>query len=76
MSTLLQTLAQNLDAVRERMAAACTVAGRSVDSVQLIAVTKYASVEETAALVRLGVADLGESRVQDAEKKIADPSEN
>jgi PLP dependent protein len=56
-------LAQNLDAVRARIAAACLSAGREPSEVRLVAVTKYAGVPYAAALLALGQRDLGENRV-------------
>lgn len=55
---------ENLARVRERIAHACDAAGRSVDEVRLVGVTKYVGVEETAALIRAGCHALGESRPQ------------
>lgn len=57
-------IADNLDHVRERIQRAAESAGRSASEVQLVAVTKYADVEVTAALVRAGCDTLGESRPQ------------
>ena len=54
----------NLQRVRDRIAAACDRAHRSVSDVALVAVTKSADEQAIAELVALGVADLGESRVQ------------
>ena len=64
MSRLLQTLGENLAAVRQRMADACRIAARPVDSVQLIAVTKYAQPEWIAGLISLGLTQFGENRPQ------------
>ena len=64
MSSLLQTLGRNLDAVRQRAAEACRVVGRSPDSVQLIAVTKYAQMEWIEGLIALGHSQFGENRPQ------------
>ncbi len=64
MSRLRETLCQNVEAVRQRVAAACRVAGRSVDSVQLIAVTKYAQPEWIEGLISLGLTQFGENRPQ------------
>ncbi len=71
MSKLLQILSENLAAVRTRMAAACQVAGRSADSVQLIAVTKYAQVEWIEGLIALGLTQFGENRPQQLEERQA-----
>ncbi|HZZ42534.1 MAG TPA: YggS family pyridoxal phosphate-dependent enzyme [Tepidisphaeraceae bacterium] len=57
-------LAERLDSVRERIAAACARAKRPVSDVTLIAVTKNAVPEQIREIISLGVTDLGESRVQ------------
>ncbi len=62
-------IAGNLAAVRERIAAACVAAGRSPDSVTLIAVTKTYPASDVAHLVSLGVLDIGENRDQEAAPK-------
>jgi pyridoxal phosphate enzyme (YggS family) len=58
-----------LEHVRARIAAAARDAGRSAGDVQLVAVTKSVHAEQAAALVELGVHDLGESRLQELEAK-------
>lgn len=42
--------------------------------VTLIAVTKYQTIEDTNAIIELGVKDIGESRAQDLEQKLPDLS--
>jgi hypothetical protein len=64
-------LAERLAAVEERLRAACLRAGRSRAEVTLVAVTKTATVEAAAALVELGVRDLGEGRPQELWRKAA-----
>lgn len=64
MSPLQQRLADNLAAVRAEMQTACDRAGRSIDDVTLVAVTKYADLEWIRELAALGVAELGENRPQ------------
>ena len=54
----------NLAAVQSRIAAAASAAGRSPDSVTLVAVTKYVDAEITALLVDAGAEVLGENRPQ------------
>ncbi len=52
------------------MRAAALRAGRNPDALRLVAVTKYASLEAVQELLNSGlVADVGENRVQNAEKK-------
>lgn len=50
--------------VRERIAAAAARNGRRAEDVLLVAVTKYASIDQIRELLSLGHIDLGESRVQ------------
>ncbi len=64
-------LAERLAAVEERLTAACRRAGRSRADVTLVAVTKTASVEAAAAMLELGVLDLGEGRPQELWRKAA-----
>lgn len=66
-----QHLADNLAAVRARMAAACARAGRSEDEVRLVAVTKSVDAETCAALHALGVTEMGENRIEVAGPKVA-----
>jgi len=57
-------------AVRERIAAAASDAGRSVDDVRLIAVSKYATVDQVAVAIEAGHRDFGENYVLDAFAKM------
>jgi hypothetical protein len=57
-------LAEKLSEVRDRIAAAAVKAKREPGEVTLIAVTKTAAPEQIREVLTLGVADLGESRVQ------------
>ena len=60
---------QNLAAVQARIAAAASTAGRSPDSVTLVAVTKYVDAEITSLLVDAGAQVLGENRPQVLDEK-------
>ena len=62
-------LSERLRSVRERIGRACLRAGRPVESVRLIAVTKTHPAETVQALIDLGVRDIGENRVQEIEEK-------
>jgi PLP dependent protein len=64
-------IAGNLAAVRERIAAAVRTAGRSSDSVRLVAVSKTFPVEDIEAAYNAGQRDCGENKVQEALQKIA-----
>lgn len=57
-------LSENLQSIRDRMEAAAVRAARPIDSIKLVAVTKYAQLEWVRELVGLGMLDLGESRPQ------------
>ncbi len=62
-------IAANAARIRQRIAAACARAGRDPAEVVLVAVTKGRSLTEVAALVRAGISDVGENRVQEGESK-------
>jgi len=64
-------LAAALDAVRRRIADACAHAVRDPSTVTLVAVTKTRPAADVLALLRLGVADFGENRDQEAAAKTA-----
>lgn len=58
------SLPARYESVRARIAEAAIRSGRRPEDVLLVAVTKYASIEDIRQLVGLGHVDLGESRVQ------------
>ncbi|MEQ6901672.1 YggS family pyridoxal phosphate-dependent enzyme [Nocardioides sp. YIM 152588] len=62
-------LRTNLDRVHARIAAAARAAGRDPDEVTLVVVTKYFPASDVQALARLGVAEVGENRHQEAAAK-------
>ena len=66
-----RALEARLDAVRARIEAAASAAGRRSAEVAVLAVTKGHPVSAIAAAVDVGLADIGESRVQEAEVKQA-----
>ncbi len=68
-SDIVQTVARNLQSVRQRIAAAAERAGRAPEEVRLVAVTKYVDLETVRALLAAGQLDLGESRVQQLVKR-------
>jgi PLP dependent protein len=71
MTSRRQELATNLAAVRARIEAAAVGAGRDPAALTLIAVTKTYPAADIALLAELGVADVGESRDQEAAGKAA-----
>lgn len=64
-----EMIAENLKSVTDRIAKCCENIGRSPDSVQLVAVTKEASLNEIKEAIALGISIVGENRVQDAVAK-------
>lgn len=58
------TLADRLKDVRERIAVAAAKSKRDPSAITLVAVTKYAPPEQIREIIKLGVGDLGENRVQ------------
>jgi len=65
-------LKENIAAVHDRIAAACSRVGRSRDDIRLIAVTKYVDSETVREMRRLGLHDFGENRIQVAEPKLTE----
>ena len=59
----MEYIKRNLEAVRCELQNAAALAART-DAIALIAAVKYATDEELAALLALGIADVGENRVQ------------
>ncbi|OBK41872.1 YggS family pyridoxal phosphate enzyme [Mycobacterium sp. 1245111.1] len=65
-------LADSLSALRSRLAAAAESAGRKLGEIQLLPITKFFPATDVAILSRLGCADFGESRDQEAAGKVAE----
>jgi len=57
--------------VRERISSAAGRAGKRIEDVTLVAVSKGVDIDDIAAAVAAGITDFGESRVQEAEPKAA-----
>ncbi|MEV6599463.1 YggS family pyridoxal phosphate-dependent enzyme [Actinoplanes sp. NPDC051346] len=68
-------LAASLVEVRERIARACTAAGRDPGDVALVAVTKTYPAADVVLLAGLGVTDVGENKDQEAAAKAAGVAE-
>ncbi|HEY7806632.1 MAG TPA: YggS family pyridoxal phosphate-dependent enzyme [Croceibacterium sp.] len=65
----MESAATRLEAVRERIAHACQVAGRRADEVTLVAVSKTHPAEAIEPLLEAGQQVFGENRVQEAQGK-------
>ena len=63
------SLRENLERVRVRIATAARSKGRDPSQVRLVCVTKGVSVERIQEAVALGVTEIGENRVQEAQEK-------
>lgn len=63
-------IANNIDEVQEQIASACARAGRSVDDVKLVAVSKTKPIEDVLAAAKVGIRDFGENRIEEASEKI------
>ena len=68
-------LAEKLDEVKARIAKACEKGKRDPADVTLVAVTKTAAPEQIREILSLGVADLGESKVQQLVQRAAQLNE-
>jgi PLP dependent protein len=66
-----EELAGRLARVRERIAAACRIAGRDPGDITLVAVTKTFPASDVRLLSGLGVRDFGENRDAEAAPKVA-----
>ncbi len=66
-----QGLAERLRVVRDQIVAACLAAGRSPETVTLVAVSKTHPPEVVAAAWQVGQTDFGENRPEEAVEKIA-----
>lgn len=62
-------LRQRWEQIRETIATACVRAGRDLNDVRVVAVTKYVDLDTTRAVLEAGIEDIGESRVQEAVPK-------
>ena len=62
--THVTTIRQRYEQIQERIATAAARSGRDANDIHLVAVTKYASVDDVRQLVDLGHVDFAESRLQ------------
>lgn len=70
MNSLLETIPSQVQSVQAHIRAACERVGRSPDSVQLIAVSKFQPVEALLAAYQAGIRHFGENRVEEASLKM------
>jgi len=55
-------VAENLQTIKQTIAAACEKSNRRPEEIKIIAVTKYVSVERAQEAIEAGIVDLGENR--------------
>ncbi|MEW6232980.1 MAG: YggS family pyridoxal phosphate-dependent enzyme [Chloroflexota bacterium] len=67
----LTAVGKNLAAVRAQIERAALAAGRNVNEIELVAVTKTVPLDRIAAAYQLGLRHFGENRVQEGMEKIA-----
>jgi len=72
----MSSVAENLERVRERIAQAAAKAGRAVDEIELVAITKTHDAERVREAIEAGQILFGESRVQEARVKIPELPSN
>lgn len=68
----IETLDERFKDVLDRASAAAKRSGRSTNDITIVAISKKHSSEIIRAAIELGVTDVGENRVQEAEEKIAE----
>lgn len=72
----MQSIGENLERVRERIAEAAAKSGRSVDDVELVAISKTHDAEKLREAIEAGQKLFGESKVQEARAKIPELPSN
>jgi hypothetical protein len=64
------TIAENIRTIKARIGQAARRAGKDPSSIKLVAVTKNTTPEQIIEAVKAGITDIGENRIQDAEKRL------
>lgn len=62
-------LVKNLENVKEKIKISAEKANRSLNDIKLVAVTKNVPIEKIKAAIDLGITDIGENRIQEAQDK-------
>jgi hypothetical protein len=62
-------ISDNIKSIKQRIARSCEKKGRSPDSVKLVCITKESDMSQAEEVLRSGVRDLGENRVQELAAK-------
>jgi PLP dependent protein len=72
----MDSIAENLERVREQITQAAAKAGRAVNEIELVAITKTHPAEKVREAIEAGHSVFGESRVQEARAKIPELPSN
>jgi PLP dependent protein len=72
----MSSISEDLERVREQIAQAAAKAGRAVDEIELVAISKTHDAEKVREVVEAGQSLFGESRVQEARVKIPELPSN
>lgn len=67
---------KRLDEIRTHIAAACSRVGRNPEEITIVAVTKYIDSDQTEQVIRAGLHDIGENRLQVAMPKMESLTED
>src|SRR5215470_12798635 len=70
------SIAENLERVREHIAQVAAKAGRGIDEIELVAITKTHAAEKVREAIEAGQSLFGENRVQEARVKIPELPSN
>jgi len=65
---------KNLQKVQDEIASVCQRIGRNPQEITLVAITKNASAQAIQEAINCGITDIGENRIQEAQKKYKDIS--
>jgi pyridoxal phosphate enzyme (YggS family) len=69
-------ISKNINEIKSRIENACKKCGRDKNEVKLLGVTKTHPIEKMEEAIRAGIEFIGENKIQDAEKKVPNLSED
>lgn len=67
-----KSIKENLDVVHRRIQSACERVGRNPDEIQIMPVTKTVHPSRIKEVLKLGFTEIGENRIQEAERKVVE----
>lgn len=63
-------ISANLEVIKENIKKAAARSGRDHHAIRVVAVTKYVEIDAMNQVIRAGITDIGENRIQDALRKL------